>query len=175
MYRNNKKGISPLIATVIIIGFTIVLAALVIQFGTGFLKRTTEGAEQSSQRSQLCSIGIAGLEVSAMKDAVTGDIKVRLDNKNDVKLFGAQIRVYGDNNVASIDKADIETAATPETDIVTPFGLKTLTVTAADYGEGLAGETPKKVGVLVHVRRDAEDLSEIPFTCDNEFKVGVKA
>ena len=42
MKNKNKKGISPLIATVIIIGLTIVLAALVVTFGTNLVKKTTE-------------------------------------------------------------------------------------------------------------------------------------
>ena len=41
----DKKGISPLIATVLLIGFTIVLAALVMRWGTGLLEGTTETQE----------------------------------------------------------------------------------------------------------------------------------
>lgn len=41
----NKKGISPLIATVLLIGFTIVLAALVMRWGTELFEGTAETQE----------------------------------------------------------------------------------------------------------------------------------
>ena len=40
--RKNKRGISPLIATVLLIGFTVALAAMVMTWGSGFIKKTTE-------------------------------------------------------------------------------------------------------------------------------------
>lgn len=39
----NKKGISPLIATVLIIGFTIVLAVLIMKWALPFVKELQEG------------------------------------------------------------------------------------------------------------------------------------
>ena len=50
----NKRGISPLIATVLLIGFTIVIAALVITFGTTLIKKNTEDAQTASTFSSLC-------------------------------------------------------------------------------------------------------------------------
>lgn len=54
----NKRGISPLIATVLIIGFTIVLAALVITWGTRLFKTTVEETELASKFSFACSTGL---------------------------------------------------------------------------------------------------------------------
>lgn len=47
----NRKGISPLIATVLLIGFTIVIAAGIIMWWTGSVKSfiDKEGAEQAAQ------------------------------------------------------------------------------------------------------------------------------
>ena len=49
----NKKGISPLIATVLLIGFTIVLAALVIRWGSELVTTLTQ--EQSCQNEATIS------------------------------------------------------------------------------------------------------------------------
>ncbi len=38
----NKNGISPLIATVLIIGFTVSLTAIVMVWGRGLVTQTTE-------------------------------------------------------------------------------------------------------------------------------------
>ncbi len=58
MIYKNKKGISPLIATVLIIGFTIVLAALVITWGTKLFKGTVQDTQKTADFSKLCSTGI---------------------------------------------------------------------------------------------------------------------
>lgn len=58
MIRNNKRGISPLIATVLVIGFTIVLAALVITWGTRLFQTTVAETEIQSTFSVVCSTGL---------------------------------------------------------------------------------------------------------------------
>jgi len=51
----NKKGISPLIATVLLIGFTIVLAALVMRWGGTLFKTTTQTTGCESQGRLQCT------------------------------------------------------------------------------------------------------------------------
>ena len=50
-----KKGISPLIATVLLIGFTIVLAAVVMRWGSEFVRETTEETACLSDLSIVCT------------------------------------------------------------------------------------------------------------------------
>lgn len=52
---NTKKGISPLIATVLLIGFTIVLAALVMRWGGTLFKTTTQTTGCESQGRLQCT------------------------------------------------------------------------------------------------------------------------
>lgn len=49
-----KKGISPLIATVIIIGMTISIASLIILFGKDFLEKTTQKVDVESDEKTIC-------------------------------------------------------------------------------------------------------------------------
>lgn len=51
---NKKKGISPLIATVLIIGFTIVLAAVVMNWGGAFVRNLTEEQSKLTQTAVGC-------------------------------------------------------------------------------------------------------------------------
>ena len=62
---NNKRGISPLIATVLIIGFTIVLAAIAITWGTNLFKKTQEGTANSTDISLACTEVIGSLDIKA--------------------------------------------------------------------------------------------------------------
>ena len=66
----NKKGISPLIATVLIIGFTIVLAALVITWGTKLFKTTVSQTEITAKFSTACSTGLRIEATSQTKNSV---------------------------------------------------------------------------------------------------------
>lgn len=94
-----KKGISPLIATVLLIGFTITIAALVINWGNLFAQ------DLSTQTSyELAS----GLECSktinlAIEDAciVGNQVKVTITNKADITLKGAIIRIFNPNNLVN--------------------------------------------------------------------------
>ena len=51
----NKKGISPLIATVLIIGFTVALAAIVITWGVRFTETTQENVARETDVGLTCS------------------------------------------------------------------------------------------------------------------------
>jgi len=50
-----KKGVSPLIATVLIIGFTIALAALIMTWGTTFIKKTQKDVEIGAEAQLQCA------------------------------------------------------------------------------------------------------------------------
>lgn len=49
-----KKGISSLISTVLIIGFTIALAAIILTFGSSFMKKTTKETKEASEKQMAC-------------------------------------------------------------------------------------------------------------------------
>src|SRR3989344_2681135 len=51
----NKRGISPLIATVLIIGFTVALAAVVMTWGNTFVRETTDSTREATQNALLCA------------------------------------------------------------------------------------------------------------------------
>ena len=67
----NKKGISPLIATVLVIGFTILLAALVITWGTNLFKDTVADTQVNSDFSIACTTGLK-LEAERLQAAPAG-------------------------------------------------------------------------------------------------------
>ncbi len=53
--RRNKKGISPLIATVLLIGFAVALAAVVIKWGLDFIKNKADATESPTQNKIICA------------------------------------------------------------------------------------------------------------------------
>lgn len=51
----NKKAISPLIASVLLIGFTVALAVVVMTWGGGFIKKTTEKTSSEADVALACA------------------------------------------------------------------------------------------------------------------------
>jgi len=82
----DKRGISPLIATVLIIGFTIVIAAIVITFGTNLVKEQIGGTKEEITFSELCNK--VDLSTTAKTPALTGNIELTITNNNNGDIEG---------------------------------------------------------------------------------------
>lgn len=155
-----KKGISPLIATVLIIGFTIVLAALVMQWGSGLFEKIKGETSISSEVNLICSSGLSNLAVTSAKLSSTGDIiKVTVDNANEQAISGFLIRIHSGDNVYPVT---ISTA-------LAEFGVATYDA-AVPTGTTITAGTDK-VGVMAKIM--ATDGTE--HTCTNEKLVTITA
>lgn len=147
----NKKGISPLIATVLVIGFTIVLAALVIQWGGQLVDKIKGETEVTSELSLTCSTGLTELKITkAEKDPFVNPnvIKVTIDNKNDQVIEDIVFRKYHvDGTVITFDSAKGLAA----------FGVEPFTVGLVEANPALNIQaedidTINEIGVLVKVK-----------------------
>lgn len=100
----NKKGISPLIATVLILGFTVALAAVIMTWGTGFTKKMQTQTEETANVQVICATDVVFdvksvcYEDEAVKcDPLTTDcykILIQNDGKESIKKW--KIRIYED-------------------------------------------------------------------------------
>lgn len=71
---NGKKGISPLIATVLIVGFTIVLAVLVITWISGTVQDTTTKSDCQTDAGNICLANIGNVKAAfATNDVVVNN------------------------------------------------------------------------------------------------------
>lgn len=122
----NKKGISPLIATVLIIGFTVALAAVIMVWGQGFIKGMTEKAEATSTLETICATDVAVDVTNACVTGTTGGtVTLTIANNGARALEGLAVRAYR-------SASDLESVAVPETDLGLPLaaaGADTFTVT----------------------------------------------
>jgi len=62
----NKKGISPLIATVLIIGFTIIIAVLVINWINNLVGDQATIVDCTTEAMKKCNTAYSDLEFSAV-------------------------------------------------------------------------------------------------------------
>ena len=153
-----KKGISPLIATVLIIGFTIILAAMVFQWGGDLFKQVQEETGAASEAKITCTSGLTNLDVSATTDA-SGAIAVTLDNKNSVDVTGFRVRAYeADGSVASGESAAVLVA----------YGIQTFTL-GTDVTMVPVIVSAAQIGIFPKITLDNGDVA----TCETEIKVNV--
>lgn len=89
-----KRGISPLIATVLILGFTVALAAIIMTWGTGFTKKIQEQTEETSSIQITCATDVVFDIKSACEAATDGEYKITIANNGNKKIDGFQIRFY---------------------------------------------------------------------------------
>ena len=115
--RFDKRGVSPLIATVLLIAFAVALGAVVMSWGRSYV------TEAQSNANQLNSM-VGCSSVSASIPTVAGQLKLCIDQGNKVKfvldnngaaLDGLKFTIIGDKDVdnpISLLEYHIDTAKT---------------------------------------------------------------
>ena len=177
--KKNKRGVSPLIATVLIIGFTIVLAAMIMMWGTDLVKGIQEQTSKSSEIKLTCSSKLTELQVKAKKNKDTDTYTVTVNNANDVDLAGFIFRLY-DTEGTNVQAFDTHTDSNLKKIKVGDKSLEGLKGDALDAARGVPAFGVKtfkfsspgfevvKVGVFPKVM--IQDVAE---TCSNEVKARV--
>lgn len=82
----NKKGISPLIASILLIGFTVALAAIIMTWGTSFVKKQTENVETEGSKA---------LDCAKLNLRISGSCKgIVVDNPQNFAILELTFRKY---------------------------------------------------------------------------------
>jgi flagellin-like protein len=140
----NKKGISPLISTVLLIGFAVALAAIVFTWGQSFTKETAERTQQSTRTALICSTEL-DFDISNVK-CTSGVLEnVQITNKGNIEIRALKFRVKnanGDVKIYDFNSVD---------DRLEPFGIKTYS-TAFDVSD------PEMVEAIAIIDIDNEDV-----------------
>jgi len=97
----NKRAITPLIATILLIGFTVVLAAIIITWGSSLTKSILERSESIKEREINCfsdyKINIKKIEVGSNK------INLLIQNDGSGNIDKFKVRIYGINGIDNIE------------------------------------------------------------------------
>lgn len=94
-----KKGISPLLATVLLIGFTVALVGLLILWGRSYVEERAAKEDALAQAKLQCQ----NLKFSVVDTDATGypnRIEVVIKNEGNKKIDGFMFRVVGDTGSA---------------------------------------------------------------------------
>lgn len=89
------KGISPLVAAVLLIGFTMSLALLVGPFFTQTLKDTQEGTKEDTQELRKTSKADLSIEQTSF-NSENGNYTITVQNRGQASISNFTATVYGD-------------------------------------------------------------------------------
>ncbi len=88
-----KKGIAPLVATVLLIAFAVALASIVINWGTAYTRETQEVSEKESSDQYLCSIKVDFDILKVIRDEEEEFINITVENKKEKEIKGFAVKV----------------------------------------------------------------------------------
>lgn len=127
-----KRGISPLIATVLILGFTVALAAVIMTWGTGFTKTMTKQTEETSGIQVTCATDVMFEVQKVCETATNGEYKILIANNGNKKIEKFTIRFYkSGSDVKSVPKEDFNSDG--------DTGLEAFGIEAEDVASGYTG------------------------------------
>lgn len=113
----NKKGISPLIATLILIAFSIGLGAIVMSWGKGYVEARAEFVGQVTAAPLGCgSIQLGLWQVSGMPQycADGGKAVVLLENAPNSRIDNIEARIVGTAGINTIESTLTKALTKPE-------------------------------------------------------------
>lgn len=104
MKKRSKKGVSPLIATVIVIGAVIVIASLLFVFMRDTILNNITKAQAGTEGGQKCN-GI-DIKANSCKIQTTQSISAKIENKGSDTAVQWILRApYGSSSIESINRA----------------------------------------------------------------------
>jgi len=155
----SKKAISPLIATVLIIGFTIVLAAVVIQWGGQLVDQLKGQTQTSTELSLACSSGLSELDISKVDkiESATAEsedtLKLTMDNKNEQLVAGIIVRKYHtDGSVSTWEATDDPLTTTVDEREMKSFEVRSYTI-PMNLDAGVATESFRSTTTVLKINK----------------------
>lgn len=100
----SKKGVSPLIATVLLVGFTIALIALVIVWARGFITEKAQKEDVLAQTRIRCQS--LAFDVTYFSQAGTS-LTAKIKNIGSQNIDGFIFQAKGENEVQPVELLDI--------------------------------------------------------------------
>lgn len=102
----SKRGISPLIATVLLIVFSVALGAVVMSWGESYIEEKAEfvsGAQETVGGCDLVDISVIMLGGAPQVCLRNGLIDAWLDNGPSAEVYDIHARIVGEQGVATIE------------------------------------------------------------------------
>lgn len=148
---NKKKGLSPVVATVLLITIVIVIALIIFLWAKGFVSERVQKFGQAVEYS----CGNNEKSVDFVADYVRAENKIGLVNRGNVPLYGVVVKEIRPGTASKVNTKE-------------PFG-RTLSVGESREIE-LSSLNDKSTGLLiVPIILGQSGAERIAYTCDDAF------
>jgi len=169
----NKKAVSPLIATVLLIAFAVALGAIVMNWGESFVRETQETASEASEGRLECTMMVDFEVINAAYEEIddtNATLKVLIRNAGDreIEEFVAQVftnttkgsrGVYNESELESLDVQEIT------------FDLTEDIYDIREYDEGLIEEDISNITEVRIIPRIDTGAPTGPVACTSKYEV----
>ena len=98
----SKRAITPLVATILLVAFSVGLGALVMSWGEEYIEEKAEFVQTTAEAKTECDLAkISIIQISGQPQACYGPqgIQLWIDNGPDAELFNVHARIVGANGV----------------------------------------------------------------------------
>lgn len=158
-----KKGIDPIIATVLLIAFTMAVAAILVSWITGFTKTQTTYVGEKGEKQVKCTYG----DIDAGKSDVwynftssPGLVNTTIFNRGDEDLYNFSFLVITDRSVYTF----LPTNQKTESDPLKKRTAMLFTAQNTTDGKPSATETFQKLKIVAICQKDFRVWQEIDMT-----------
>jgi len=150
-----KKGISPLIATVLIIGFTVALAALILNWGQTFTQDIQDSTSESGEQQLTCATDVV-FDLQSACNFGANTLLVTIANNGALDIEDFSVRIYEDENkVYTISMTDLAYTAP----VVEAFGIQSFQLDLTGSVPTIAALDVTKIEVIPQVIVGEEIIS----------------
>ncbi|MBD3203262.1 hypothetical protein GF327_03140 [Candidatus Woesearchaeota archaeon] len=157
-----KKGVSPLIATVLLIAFSVALGAVVMSWGRSFIDSQTSDVDSGTSQQMTCSldVGINFVTINSRElicyDSTTGELDMTIENTGVTNISGIMIKAIDNNNeVHSASNSTAMGVGSGQRYVVSfssiPSSLQLVTVSPIMQGQG---STHSRMCTNVNLKKD---------------------
>jgi len=103
----NKKGITPLVATILLVAFSVGLGALVMSWGEDYIEAKAEFVQGTAEVRSGCDAALIDIiQIGGAPQSCVGEgmIQLWLDNGPDMELYNVHARIVGKDDVHVIEE-----------------------------------------------------------------------
>ena len=97
---NQKKGVSPLIAVVLLIVFTVAVSTMIMSWMNTYTKTTTTSASANTDTVITCSQQTVNIPTTGVVYNSTGNVVVNIENNGQINTTIKKVLAYDKNGVS---------------------------------------------------------------------------
>jgi flagellin-like protein len=121
---SNRRGVSPVIATVLLIALVLVLALIIFLWSKTFISESVQ--KNGKAASNVC--GLVNLDISSI-DSPAGGITLQVVNRGSIPVYGLEIKfLSGSSSVQSAFDISVDVGGSASRDIPIQVGTQELII-----------------------------------------------